>query len=498
MRGQVGLVQEPTCCFEYDAVGSAGQSDVLAMTIVGSEILCVADARGVINLWRVQPAYIDKDGGVVFRHGDIGRALGVLPLHYHGYGEGSVAALLAEGDLLITVGREARGRGTAVFACSLREEARQLLAEGDAKHIRRMLGEESDADEEEGEEEEGVGAGLARAVHDASRYLECHLLRLPFEDGPDERAVEEAQQATEQLLFSRLSGLQAALHRGSLYLTPSDPIDARADFTPRISMWQHQPPGEAAPCEAAPTKRFVGAGSSSLRSREFATSLVAHGQRLFSAHPSGIRVWHRASSARTAARLPPAAGPLDGPLELRAVLAASSPSVHTAKRKREGARVMAVTSDGLLCAAYGGKVHVWREHEWCGGGCVSFCLVAMLERMGCVCAMLPHGPRLVTADTDNGWVSVWDVGCCRHESLPNHQCLHKQTQLADTRAPGLISAFQMDGYLSAVNAIALLDAPAPPSDAAEETKSAAIDAPAGRLYAGHDSRWSTTRFSCWW
>ena len=163
-------------------------------------------------------------------------------------------------------------------------------------------------------------------------------------------------------------------------------------------------------------------------------------------------------------------------------------------------------------------------------------------------AMLALGPRLVTADINEGWLCVWDVGACRVEygpvgcaklhalhalhapqsdatrprdpaprdlaprdlaprdlaprdlapdSQPNSQRNSHHDSPSDSHSDshsnppadgdshgGLVTAFHLDDYLSAVNAIAFL----------EPTASAL----AGRLYAGHDASLSgPAQVTCW-
>uniref|UniRef100_A0A7S2G3G4 Uncharacterized protein n=2 Tax=Haptolina brevifila TaxID=156173 RepID=A0A7S2G3G4_9EUKA len=163
--------------------------------------------------------------------------------------------------------------------------------------------------------------------------------------------------------------------------------------------------------------------------------------------------------------------------------------------------------------------------------------------------MIPHGPRVITADLERGWICVWDVEGCTVESGPctcgpwsppgmgrglgrgdedgNDGCA---TRLSDAHlissgsalrqamavgrcTSGLISAFlSRDENLPqlgipSVDAIAML--PPPPTvephchrdgmhGHMHEHKHEHAASPAGRLYAVHEGVGGDAYVTCWW
>ena len=59
-------------------------SDIIALATVGGAVLCVADACGLIHLFRIHAHTMTPDGEVMYRHGDVGRRLGLLSHHHFG------------------------------------------------------------------------------------------------------------------------------------------------------------------------------------------------------------------------------------------------------------------------------------------------------------------------------------------------------------------------------------------------------------------------------
>ena len=173
------------------AVGVSGEpNDICALAVLDGQVICAADATGVITLWRLSPS------------GEVGRLLGTLTQH------AVVDQLLADGDSLISTGTG--GRRSTILVTTLIPGARARLLEGDDKEFATPA---SDTDID-------GGASLAQ-------YVTSVRLPLPFESGN--------------------LGFRAALSNGRLYVTPADPIDTMADFEPTIAVWERGTSGLQSP-----------------------------------------------------------------------------------------------------------------------------------------------------------------------------------------------------------------------------------------------------------
>lgn len=453
-RGETDPVQSVTCPDELPVL------DVTSVAHLGGEILCVADASGVITLWRLEPP-----------RGDAGRRLGALYHHHFGAGSGRVFSLVpAAAGKVISVGLESGGLGSCCWCIGLREGAKAELERGDELEFM--------SEEGGGEEEEGVGVGRRRRL-EPSALVTCRQLAVPFGTAPP------------QLGFDKLAGLLAAADGRWLYVTPTDPVDDRADYVPMIGVWEW---GGQERCPDASEGSFRPVGCVPTRTRQFATAVAAHGGLAFSAHRGGIRVWRHSSA-------PAGGGATDAPpLQLATILVAARAcrgdgGAPCRLACAAGCGALAVTSEGVLCAAVGcieydyardtrrrrRAIEVWRPREWHGGGVIAYELTARLEHPGCVSSMLVFGPRLVSADTDVGYVRVWDVGFSE-----------AQAHL------GVISSFVLDSYLSAVNALALLELDWPRDGGCGGANGVHAHRIA-RLYTGHDaSRSGPVQVACWW
>ena len=145
-------------------VSEHDSADVRCMAVLARRILCVGDANGLIIMWR-----LDDDGNADDR-------IGCLRFHQlrHGVdGEGHVESLLAEGDILISVGYDGGGRGTATWVTRLVEGALELLEQDD-------LGDPIRTDEPN---EDDSGSSAADDEVRIAKYVRSVPLVMPFEQG---------------------------------------------------------------------------------------------------------------------------------------------------------------------------------------------------------------------------------------------------------------------------------------------------------------------------
>ena len=209
---------------------------------------------------------------------------------------------------------------------------------------------------------------------------------------------------------------------------------------------------------------------------------------------------------------------------------------------------MAVTSDGVLCVASEAIIFCWRpstlsreidtsreidiSHEsrasstgraMAGAACTSplwsYELTGKLVHPGSVSALVPVGPRLVSADDNAGWVAVWDVGyrgkIATPATMSGHMYGHGHAACADDDEWGsatgvggggeavcsaggeaggsgpaidgsvdgsecrerraLLALFALDDYVSSVNALAVLDPATGTADDAADDAAGALD-----------------------
>jgi hypothetical protein len=480
-------------------------TDISALAVLDGQAICAGDAHGLITLWRLSPI------------GEVGRKLCTLRHHSYDGGagehEGRIDQLLVDGDSLISTGCENRGRGSSIWVTTLIKGARRRLLEGDEREFASRA---TSDDGDDGGSSSSGGGGDGEA-----EYVTSAPLPVPFERGD----------ALCQLAsgFSRLMGFRASLANGRLYATPADPIDAMADFETMIAVWGRGACGVQSP--------FVAAGSVASGTREFATALASWRDLLFSAHPSGIRVWKAPSTS--ARELASAAVP---PLVLRTVLRRSYDAPRSAASGRGSGSgdvggaggldghpadpptvvaMAVVESAGALCVAAGHEIFVWQPREWHGGEVLAYSITARMSHPGSISSLLTVcGDRLVSADADAGWVCVWDVSCKGALRADHHEdpwsedwsatlrriveaggCSSARAAAAELERTietgGLLTKWYLNSYLSAVNCLAHFRR-GRDAGVGEEAQVAG-DEGLGWLYSGHDaSAAGADQVARWW